>query len=188
MENNDVKDNSGQFLNSFPEALSSLVTLNISCIKGQVNPIDLERLVARSPKLTTLTLNQTVSTDTIRRMLLKSPKLNHLGIGSDLPNVDIQHYFHLSLLLKKCESIESLTFSYMIPMMLLRAVYPICPNLVYLNLSSVVANNMSEHINFIRNCPKLRTLLVSFSLSYFHICCVYVCFLELIFFSGTRLY
>lgn len=159
VEKSDVTDNSGgEWLSSFPESLCSLVSLNISSIKGLVNPTDLERLVARCPNLTTLTLNKTVSADTIRRILLKAPQLMQLGVGSNIPHLEIQSYIQLSLSFHKCKSIQSLSFFYLIPPMLLRAIYPICLNLVNVNMRYAAGIQTSELINFIKNCPKLQRL------------------------------
>ncbi|KAL7585267.1 hypothetical protein Lser_V15G42696 [Lactuca serriola] len=159
VEKSDVTDNSGgEWLSNFPESLSSLVSLNISCIKGLVNPTDLVRLVARSPNLTNLALNKTVTAETIRRILLKAPQLMHLGVGSNIPHLEIQSYIQLSSSFHKCKSIQSLTFFYLVPPMLLRAISPICPNLVHVNMRYATGIQSSELINFIKKCPKLRRL------------------------------
>lgn len=159
VEKSDVTDNSGgEWLSSFPESLSSLVSLNISSIKGLVNPTDLEQLVARCPNLTSLTLNKTVSADTIRRILLKAPQLIHLGVGSNIPHLELQSYIQLSLSFLKCKSIQSISFFHLLPPMLLRAIYQICPNLTNVNMKHATGIQRSELIKFIKNCPNLQRL------------------------------
>nr|XP_043609429.1 transport inhibitor response 1-like protein Os04g0395600 [Erigeron canadensis] len=155
-----VMDNTSRLLSSFPETLTSLKSLNISCVKGLVNPIDLERLVARCPKLTTLLLNKTVYANTIQRILSQYSRFVHLGVGSANQNLEILlPYFLLSLALGKCQFIQSLSFFYLIPTKLMHAFYPICPNLVAVNLrySAVTPN---EQVKFISKCPNLRRLSV----------------------------
>ncbi|CAN1243821.1 Protein AUXIN SIGNALING F-BOX 3 [Linum perenne] len=49
LQENDVEDNRGHWLSCFPESKTSLVSLNFSCLKGDINVAALERLVARSP-------------------------------------------------------------------------------------------------------------------------------------------
>lgn len=155
VESCDVTDNTGEWLNRFPETLSSLVSLNISCIKGPVNPIDLQRLVARSPKLTSLSLSRSVPGNTIRNILRNSPQLVHLGVGSTLHSLEV-----LSLSLYKCQAIQSLAFFYLIPRWLLRAIYPVCPNLVSVNMRFCVVFQSNEQVNFLKNCTNLRRLWV----------------------------
>ncbi|KAI3696416.1 hypothetical protein L1987_79430 [Smallanthus sonchifolius] len=159
VERSAVTDHTGEWLRCFPETLSSLVSLNISCIKGAVNPTDLARLVARCPNFTTLSLSKTVSVDTIRRILIKSPQLVHLGVGSTLQNSQ-RSFLQLSLSLHNRESIQSLAFFHRIPKMLVHAFYPVCQNLIFLNVrfSSVLPS--FELVNFITKCTNLRRLWV----------------------------
>ncbi|KAK9060151.1 hypothetical protein SSX86_020855 [Deinandra increscens subsp. villosa] len=159
VERCDITDHTGVWLRSFPESLSSLVSLNISCIKGEVNPTDVSQLVARCPNLTTLSLRKTVSLDTVRRILMKSPQLVHLGVGSTLQN-SLRSFLQLSLSLNNRESIQSLEFFHRIPKMLLHVFYPVCVNLVFLNVRFAAILPSIELINFIKKCTKLRRLWV----------------------------
>lgn len=161
-----VTDDTTQWLRSFPESLSSLVSLNISCIKGIVNPTDVSQLVARCPNLTTLSLSKSVSVDTIRRILIKSPQLVHLGVGSTTIHNTQRSFLQLSLSLHNRKSIQSLTLFHRIPTMLIRAFYPVCMNLVFLNVRFGTSLPSIELVNFIRQCTQLKRLWVSSSLSY----------------------
>lgn len=170
VERCDVKDSNGQFLSSFPETLSSLVTLNISSIKGVMDPTDLESLVARSPNLTTLLFSNSVHVNTIRRILMKSPQLAHLSVGPIIQNLHVSP-LGLSLSLDIYKSIKSLTFFTMIPTTSIHAFYPLCPNLVYVNMRFAVVLDICELVNFIQNCSNLRRLWVSYNNSSF----IYYC-------------
>ncbi|KAJ0724848.1 putative leucine-rich repeat domain superfamily, transport inhibitor response 1 [Helianthus annuus] len=154
-----VVDHTGQWLRCFPETLSSLVSLNISCIRGLINPTDLSQLVARCPNLSTLSLRKTVSIDTVRRILMKSPQLVHLGVGCTLQNTQTS-FLQLSLSLHNREPIQSLTFFHRIPTMLLHALYPVCSNLVFLNVRFAASLTIVELVNFIKKCTTLRRLWV----------------------------
>ncbi|MCL7027635.1 hypothetical protein MKW94_010427, partial [Papaver nudicaule] len=54
LQENEVEDLRGQWLSCFPDSCTSLVTLNFTCLKGEVNSGDPERLVARCPNLRSL--------------------------------------------------------------------------------------------------------------------------------------
>lgn len=156
-----VTDTTGQWLSSFPETLTSLKSLNISCIKGVVNPTDLERLVARSPNLTSLSVNKTVSASIMQRILMQSPPFVHLGVGSTVQNLEILlPYFLLALALERCHSIQSVAFFYVMPTKFLHAIYPICPNLVFVNLRFCARIPSNEQVKFIKKCSNLRRLYV----------------------------
>ncbi|KAL8224499.1 hypothetical protein R6Q57_019974 [Mikania cordata] len=154
-----VTDDTGQWLRSFPDTLSSLVSLNISCIRGQVNPTYVSQLVARCPNFTTLSLSKRVSIDTIRRILIKSPQLVHLGVGSTLQNSQ-RSFLQLSLSLYSRESIQSLSFFHRVPTMLIHAFYPVCQNLVFLNVRYAAVLPSSELVKFVTKCVNLKRLWV----------------------------
>lgn len=160
VEKCDVTDNSGHWLRSFPETLTSLTSLNISCIRGAIDATDLSRLVTRCPNLTTLSLNKTVSANIISQILIKAPQIVHLGIGSTIQNLEIEilSYYQLSRSLLKCESIQSLAFFYQIPIRLIHAFYIICPKLVSVNLRFASYLPDVEVVNFLKKCRKLRRL------------------------------
>ncbi|XP_071714497.1 transport inhibitor response 1-like protein Os04g0395600 [Rutidosis leptorrhynchoides] len=163
VEGCDVTDNTGQWLNSFPETLNSLISLNFSCIKGPVNTHDLERLVARCPNLSTLLLSKSVSIDTVRRVLIQSPQIVHLGIGSRTHNLPLLPFFLLSVALDRCRLIQGLTFFYSIHTKLLQAVNPMCPKFVYVNMRFCRVTQAKEQVNFLKMCTNIRRL---------SICCI----------------
>ncbi|XP_076885638.1 protein AUXIN SIGNALING F-BOX 2-like [Bidens hawaiensis] len=163
VERCNVTDLTQQWLRCFPETLTSLVSLNISCIKGEMNPLDLSRLVARCPNLTTLKVNKTVAVDTIRNILLKSPHVVHLGLGSTQVNVlqDGQSsHLQLTLCLRNYGPIQSLMLIYRISALFLHAMYPVCINLVFLNMRFVEVRLGSELVKFITRCTNLKRLWV----------------------------
>ncbi|XP_071716525.1 transport inhibitor response 1-like protein Os04g0395600 isoform X2 [Rutidosis leptorrhynchoides] len=163
VEGCDVTDNTGRWLNSFPENFNSLISLNISCIKGVMNAADLVRLVARCSNLRTLSLSKSVSVNTVTKILIKSPQIVHLGIGSTIHNLGLDvllPYSLLSLALIKCQLIQSLTFFYPIPTKILHVMYRICPNLVYVNMRFCTVTQGKEQVNFIKKCTNLRHLSV----------------------------
>lgn len=168
VERCNVKDPTGQWLRCFPETLTSLTSVNISCIKGEINPLDLSQLVARCPNLTTLKVNKTVAVDTIRSILLKSHRVVHLGLGSMHQNVvqNGQSSFHqLTSCLRNYGPIQSLTLVHRVSAILLRALYPVCVNLVFLNVRFVEVRLGSELVSFITRCANLKRLWVSSLLS-----------------------
>ncbi|KAL5082368.1 hypothetical protein RYX36_010789, partial [Vicia faba] len=49
LQENEVDDHKGQWISCFTEICTSLVALNFSCLKEEINVGALERLKARSP-------------------------------------------------------------------------------------------------------------------------------------------
>lgn len=160
MQENEIDDHRGHWLNCFPDSCTSLVSLNIACLKGEINLATLERLVARSPNLKSLRLNRAVPLDTLQRILMRSPQLVDLGTGSFVDEPDSESYSKLKATILKCKSITSLSGFLEVAPQCLPAVYPICGNLTSLNLSYAVGLQGSELIKLIRHCVKLQRLWV----------------------------
>lgn len=101
-----------------------------------------------------------MSANIISQILIKAPQIVHLGIGSTIQNLNIEilSYHQLSRSLLKCESIQSLTFFYQIPIRLIHAFYVICPKLVSVNLRFASYLPDVEVVNFLKRCRKLRRL------------------------------
>lgn len=69
-------------------------------------------------------------------------------------------YFLLALALERCHSIQSVAFFYVMPTKFLHAIYPICPNLVFVNFRFCARIPRNEQVKFIKKCSNLRRLYV----------------------------
>ncbi|KAE9454800.1 hypothetical protein C3L33_13310, partial [Rhododendron williamsianum] len=76
-----VGNDNGHWLSCFPESFTSLISLNFSCLRGAVNLLDLEKLVARCPNLRSLRLSKRVPLTTLSKIAMLAPQLVELGIG-----------------------------------------------------------------------------------------------------------
>ncbi|GJN36043.1 hypothetical protein PR202_gb24868 [Eleusine coracana subsp. coracana] len=81
LQENEIEDCSIHWLSLFPESFTSLVTLNFSCLEGDVNINVLERLVTRCRNLKTLKLNNSIPLDKLASLLHKAPQIVELGTG-----------------------------------------------------------------------------------------------------------
>lgn len=162
MQENEVEDHRSQWLNHFPESSTSLVSLNFACLKGEINLAALERLVARSPNLKTLRVNHAVPLDSLQKILMRAPQIEDLGIGSFVHDPDSETFYKLKNTIENCKSIKSLSGFLEVAPYCLPAIYPICSNLISLNLSYAPGIPGSELIKLIRHCRKLQRLWVWF--------------------------
>lgn len=160
LQENEVEEHGAQWLSYFPDSCTSLVTLNFACLKGEVNAAALERLVARSPNLKSLRLNRAVSTDTLTRILARAPQLVDLGTGSFTLDHRTDAYQKLINAFQRCKSLESLSGFWDVTPRCLLALYPICSNLVGLNLSYAPAIQGSDLVALISQSRKLQRLWV----------------------------
>ncbi|KAL6648674.1 hypothetical protein ACP70R_012898 [Stipagrostis hirtigluma subsp. patula] len=69
----------------FPPEPTNLESLSFECYAYLVDFAALEALVARSPRLSRLGVNQHVSLGQLRRLMAHAPRLTHLGTGSFRP-------------------------------------------------------------------------------------------------------
>ncbi|RWR80870.1 transport inhibitor response family protein [Cinnamomum micranthum f. kanehirae] len=83
LQENDVDDHRGHWLCRFPDSCTSLVSLNFACLKGEVNLVALEKLVARCSNLRSLRLNRSVPAEILCKILEKAP----LKTVSDLTGI-----------------------------------------------------------------------------------------------------
>ncbi|KAJ4889836.1 Protein AUXIN SIGNALING F-BOX 3 [Raphanus sativus] len=158
LQENEIEDHRGQWLNCFPESSTALTSLNFSCLKGETNLAALERLVARSPNLESLKVNRAVPLDALTRLLSCAPQLVDLGVGSYENEPDQESFVKLMDAIKKCTSLRSLSgFSEVAPLCL-TAFYPICQNLTSLNLSYAAEIQGNHLIRFIQFCKRLQRL------------------------------
>ncbi|XP_047314640.1 protein AUXIN SIGNALING F-BOX 2-like [Impatiens glandulifera] len=160
LHENDVEDLEGKWLNCFPETCTSLVSLNFACLKGEVNLLALERLVARCRNLTSLRLNNSVPLETLHKILNQAPQLVDLGMGPIVYNADYEMSQKLNRDFQKCTSIRSLSsgFVEVARRCSLSAVYVVCKNLTTLNLRYASRINCHELFNIIDNCSNLQRL------------------------------
>lgn len=161
MQENEIDDHRGQWLSCFPEAYTSLVTLNFACLEGETNLVALERLVARSPNLRSLKLNRAVPLDALARLMACAPQIVDLGVGSYEDEQDSESCLKLQAAIRKCTSLRSLSGFLEAAPHCLSAFHPVCHNLTYLNLSYAAEINGSHLIRLIEHCKKLQRLWVS---------------------------
>lgn len=160
MQENEVDDHRGQWLSCFPDTCTSLVSLNFACLKGEVNPSALERLVGRCRNLRSLKLNHAVPLDSLQKILVQAPQLVDLGAGSYVHDPDSETYNKLKTAIQKCSSVRSLSGFLEVAPRCLPAVYPVCENLTYLNLSYAPGIYSGDLIKLISHCRKLQRLWV----------------------------
>lgn len=159
MQENDVEDHGPRWLSCFPDSCTSLISLNFACIKGEVNPGALERLVARSPNLRSLRLNRSVSVDTLSKILARTPNLEDLGTGNLTD--ESESYLRLSSALEKCKMLRSLSGFWDASPICVPFIYPLCHHLTGLNLSYTPTLDYSDLTKMISRCVKLQRLWVS---------------------------
>ncbi|KAK9271887.1 hypothetical protein L1049_002252 [Liquidambar formosana] len=160
LQENEVEDPRGQWLSCFPDSCTSLVSLNIACLKGEVPLAALERLVARCPNLRSLRLSRAVPLDTLQKILMQAPQLEDLGTGSYVHDPDSETYDNLKNTLQKCNSIRSLSGFLEVAPHCLPAIHSICSNLTSLNLSYALGIHGADLIKLIQHCRKLQRLWV----------------------------
>ncbi|XP_047956137.1 protein AUXIN SIGNALING F-BOX 2-like [Salvia hispanica] len=158
LQENEVDDRKGHWLSCFPESCTSLVSLNFSCLKGEVNVAALERLVARCRNLRSLRLNHAVPLEVLQKILVQAPQLNDLGTGSFTHDPNSETYVKLKNAMKNCHSIRSLSGFLDVNGRCLPAVYPICASLTALNLSYAPGIFSNELTKLIRHCKKIERL------------------------------
>ncbi|KAL4379157.1 hypothetical protein GQ457_02G012650 [Hibiscus cannabinus] len=158
LQENEVEDHRGHWLSCFPETSTSLVSLNFACLKGEINLASLERLVARSPNLKSLRLNRAVPFDMLQKLLMRAPQLVDLGTGSYVHDPSSEAYNKLKAAIQSCNSIRSLSGFLEVAPRCMSAIYPICKNLTFLNLSYAAGLQSNELTNLIQHCRKLQRL------------------------------
>ncbi|PIN24213.1 Leucine rich repeat protein [Handroanthus impetiginosus] len=158
LQENEVDDRKGQWLSCFPDSCTSLVSLNFTCLKGEVNVAALERLVARCRNLKSLRLNHAVPLDVLQKILAQAPQLTDLGTGSFISDPDSETCAKLKNIMKKSKSIRTLSGFLDVNPRCLPAVYPVCTNLTSLNLSYAPGIYSTELTKLICHCEKLERL------------------------------
>ncbi|KAG7654082.1 Leucine-rich repeat cysteine-containing subtype [Arabidopsis suecica] len=158
LQENEIDDHRGQWLNCFPDSCTTLTSLNFACLKGETNVAALERLVARSPNLKSLKLNRAVPLDALARLMSCAPQLVDLGVGSYENEPDPESFAKLMTAIEKCISLRSLSGFLEVAPLCLPAFYPICQNLISLNLSYAAEIQGNHLIKLIQLCKRLQRL------------------------------
>ena len=179
LQENEVEDNCCHWLSHFPESFTSLVSLNIACLEGEVNMSVLERLVSRSPNLRTLRLNHVVPLDWLASLLRRAPQLVDLGTGRFAADPRSELYVKLHSAFSGCKSLRSLSGIWEAVPSYLPTIYSVCAGLTSLNLSYATLQN-PEIIKLVSQCKNLQRLWVNISFivilrnaSYFLIPCIW---------------
>lgn len=169
MQENEVDDRKGHWLSCFPDSCTSLTTLNFACLRGEVNVAALERLVARCRNLKSLRLNHSVPPEVLHKILAQAPQLNDLGTEAFVHDPDSETGKKLKTSVQKCTSIRSLSGFLDVNGQCLSTIYPICRNLLSLNLSYAPGIYSSELMNLLGYCKKLERLWVRILLTFLHL-------------------
>ncbi|XP_058076046.1 protein TRANSPORT INHIBITOR RESPONSE 1-like [Magnolia sinica] len=159
LQENDVDDSSGHWLSQFPESCTSLVSLNIACLEGEVNFSVLERLVARCPNLKTLRLNHAVPLDKLANVLRQAPQLVDLGTGAFSAEPRPELYLKLASAFEGCKQLKSLSGFWSVVPTYLPAIYSICAGITSLNLSYASVQG-PDLIKLVSQCRSLQRLWV----------------------------
>ncbi|KAK9139449.1 hypothetical protein Scep_009130 [Stephania cephalantha] len=155
----EVDDHRGNWLNNFPDNFTSLVSLNLACLDGEINFPALERLVGRCPNLKTLRLNHAVPLEKLPNLLSRAPQLVDLGTGAFTADVRPELYSKLATAFAGCKGLKSLSGFWEVASVYLPAVYPVCAGLTSMNLS--YASIQSPDLNkLLGQCPNLKRLWV----------------------------
>jgi len=161
------------WISCFPESQTNMESLVFDCVECPINFEALESLVARSPRLKKLRLNQFVSMAQLHRLLLRAPQLTHLGTGSfsaTEPGVVGELEPDYTAAFEACRSLVCLSGFREIWADYLPAIYPVCANLTSLNLSYADVN-AHQLKAVIRLCHKLQIFWVCVVLCHCEFCC-----------------
>ncbi|KAJ0512742.1 putative F-box domain, leucine-rich repeat domain superfamily, transport inhibitor response 1 [Helianthus annuus] len=155
----EVEELSGHWLSHFPDSFTSLESLNIACLSLEVSFSALERLVSRSPNLKTLRLNRTVPLEKISKLLQRAPQLADFGTGAYSAEIRPDVYSSLQEAFSGCKKLKSLSGFWDVVPAYLPAVFSVCSQLTYLNLSYATTQS-PDLIKVISQCHNLQRLVV----------------------------
>ncbi|KAI3993956.1 hypothetical protein MKX01_002969 [Papaver californicum] len=154
----EVEDQTDLWMSFFPPTCTSLVSLNFLCLKGEVDTRALKRLFARCTNLRNMNLNHSVPLDMLQRILTLDPHLVDLGTGSYLDELKYETYEKFSNDVLNCKYVRSLSWFLKVSLACLPAMYSICTNLTFLNLSNAPGIYGPELRSIILCCNKLQRL------------------------------
>lgn len=159
LQENDIDDNCSHWLSHFPESFSSLVSLNIANLYGEMNYSVLERLVSRCSKLKMLKLNISVPLDRLASILHKAPQLVDFGTGSFSSDSRPDLIAKLESSFAACSCLKSLSGLYDAVPAYLSTIYSVCDGLISLNLCYATLQS-AELTKLITRCRNLQRLWV----------------------------
>jgi len=165
LQENDIDVRSLEWLKAFPETQTSLECLNFATIKSKVGEVEfqyLEALVARCRSLKRLKLNKEISLDQLRRILMQAPQLVELGTGIYNQPLSWGRLHELQASVVRCKNLRVLSGLWDFVPTFLPTLYPICLELLTLDLSNVLLAE-PDFSKLILFCHKLQRLLVGFS-------------------------
>ncbi|KAJ6802735.1 transport inhibitor response 1-like protein [Iris pallida] len=159
LQETEVEDTCGHWLSCFPESFTSLVSLNIACLEGEVNVSVLERLVSRCTNLKTLKLNHAVPLDRLAGIIRRAPQLVDLGTSRFGGEQRTELYTKLDSAFSGCKELKSLSGIWEAVPSYLPTIYSVCDRLTSLNLSYATLQN-PEILNLVSRCKNLQRLWV----------------------------
>eukprot|EP00249_Psilotum_nudum_P019266 c27171_g2_i3 orf=738-2528(-) len=154
---NAVIDESGTWLSNFPETCTSLVSLNFENLQSEVEFEALEKLVSRSKALRTLKLNRSISLSQLQSLLFKAAQLTELGTGSFFQELTPAEHISLQSAFGTLKELRSLSGFWEVSAAQLPAIYPVCSNLLSLNLSYSPISDL-ELSELVSHCHRLQRL------------------------------
>ncbi|CAN6313793.1 unnamed protein product [Urochloa humidicola] len=150
---------------AFPPEHTGLESLSFECYEPPVAFAALEALVARSPRLTRLGVNQHVSLGQLRRLMAHAPRLSHLGTGSFRPADGGEDGLGFAEVLAafasaaRSRTLVSLSGFRELAQEYLPTIAVVCSNLKSLDLSYTPVTP-NQIVMFIGQCYNLETLWV----------------------------
>ncbi|GAB2231462.1 hypothetical protein Droror1_Dr00010469 [Drosera rotundifolia] len=159
IQENGIDDRSSCWLSCFPESLTSLEILNFSHLTTEVNFPVLERLVARCKSLKVLMVNKNINLEQLQKLLVLAPQLTKLGTGTFSQELNSPQYEALESSFNRCRNLLTLSGLLEANSFYLRAIYPACKKLTFLNLCDTTLRS-DDLAKLLAHCPNLRRLWV----------------------------
>ncbi|KAH7433532.1 hypothetical protein KP509_07G073600 [Ceratopteris richardii] len=155
---NILNHKTGSWLHAFPSGLTSLVSLSFEDIDHEDMDFDaLEVLLSQCRGLKTLRLNRNVPLIQLQRVISICPQLVELGTGSFSPALSQKAQYTLRQSFQKCSELRTLSGFWSVAPGHLPTIYPICSNLVSLNLSYAPICDV-ELADLVSHCSNIQKL------------------------------
>lgn len=160
---NDVEDEEDEavdWVSMFPPGNTCLESLVFDCVACPVNFDALAALVARSPFLWRLRVNEHISIGHLSQLMARAPQITDLGTGSFAASggagdaeIALESVFHASKSLSCLSGFRGIAAEY------LHSIHPVCAHLTSLNFSYALISPQ-QLSPVIRYCHNLETLWV----------------------------
>ena len=154
----------GTWVVDFPSICTSLVSLNLENIQGEIDSIALQDLVGRCTNLKSLKLNNSISLLQMQVLIQRAPQLVELGTGSFAQDITSQDLLRLQSCIGNCRNLTSLSGFWEVRPGSLPIIYPACKNLTSLNLSYTPVDD-TDLAELVSQCHNLQRLWVSSGIS-----------------------